>query len=258
MPRVTAGCRQVVEIFGRGQFDRLHGQLCRGATDNDGEVIGRTGRGAQRPHLLINESGKAFRIQQRLGFLIQEALVCRATTLRHEQELVGITLIRIKLDLRRQVCAGIGFGKHVDWRDLTVTQVILGIAFHHTTGDGFLIIEAGPDALAFLAHDNGRTGILTHRQYTGGGNIRVLEQVEGHELVIRAGLRVLENIAQAFQMCRSQQVRDIVKSFTRQQGDRFRINLQYLAAVEIYFPDMIRGQLAVRGRVLAEWKHRLM
>ena len=51
--------RQSIEIARRGELHGLEGELGRGAADHDGEVIGRTGGGAQRKDFLFQEGDHA-------------------------------------------------------------------------------------------------------------------------------------------------------------------------------------------------------
>ena len=53
--------RQPVEITGRGELHRLQVQLGRRAADDDGEMIGRAGGGAERQNLLLQERRSADR-----------------------------------------------------------------------------------------------------------------------------------------------------------------------------------------------------
>ncbi len=52
---LAAGRRQRVQPFGRGEFHRLQCRLGTGAADDDGEVVGRAGRGAERLDLRLQE-----------------------------------------------------------------------------------------------------------------------------------------------------------------------------------------------------------
>ena len=65
----SAACRD----SGSGELHRLQVDLGRGAADDDGEVIGRAGGGAERADLLVEEFQQRLRVQHRLGFLEEEA-----------------------------------------------------------------------------------------------------------------------------------------------------------------------------------------
>ena len=81
---------QRVVIFGGGELDGLHRQLGRGAADDDGEMIRRAGRGAEREHFFLQERQHALAGQDRRRRLEQERLVGRAAAFGDEQELVGV------------------------------------------------------------------------------------------------------------------------------------------------------------------------
>ena len=71
------------------------------------------------------------------------------------------------------------------------------------------IVSVGPDVLAALAHDDPSPGILASGEDHARGNVGVLEQLEGHEAVVRGCFWVVENVAQLLQVGRTQQVRDV-------------------------------------------------
>ena len=85
---------QRVEVARRRELRRLQRELGRRAADDDGEVVRRARRGAERAHLLVEERAAGSRVEQRLGLLEQVALVGRAAALGHEQELVGVAVGR--------------------------------------------------------------------------------------------------------------------------------------------------------------------
>ena len=127
----------------RGQLGRLERDLGRRAADDDGEVVRRAGRGAERPQLLVEPRQQRLRVEQRLGLLEQVALVGRAAALGHEQELVGVAVDRADLDLGRQVVAGVDLVPHVERRHLRVAQVARWVGVEDAAGDGFLVAAAG-------------------------------------------------------------------------------------------------------------------
>ncbi len=65
----VAGGRQIVEIAAARQLHRLQVHLGRGAADDDGEVIGRAGRGAERLDLLVDELDQRRMVQHRWRLL---------------------------------------------------------------------------------------------------------------------------------------------------------------------------------------------
>jgi|SRR5690606_580415 len=61
---------QVIKVTGRGQLHGLESHLGRGAADDNGKMIRRTGRGAQILNLLPDEPAERSFVQQRLRLLV--------------------------------------------------------------------------------------------------------------------------------------------------------------------------------------------
>ncbi len=201
--------RQRVEIARRSELHRLHRQLGRGAADDDGQVIRRARRGAERQHLLLQERQHAVARQDRRRRLEQETLVGRAAALGHEHELVGVLALRIDLALRGHVVLRVLLLEHRQRRHLRVAQVALQVRIARALGQRRLVVTLGDDARALLAHDDRRAGVLAHRQHAAGGDVGVLQEVEGDELVVVGGFLVVEDVAQLLQMPRPQVVVDV-------------------------------------------------
>ena len=205
--------RQIVEIAAGGELHRLHGELGRGAADDDGEVIGRARGGAEREHLLLEEGDHAVVGEDRRRRLEQERLVGGAAALGDEQELVGVFILSlafgIDLDLRRHVRPGVLLLEHGDRRELRVAQIALEVGVARALGERRLVVAVGEDQPALLAHDDGGAGVLAHRQHAAGGDIGVLEKVVGDELVVVGRLRVVEDRAQLLQVPGPQQMIDV-------------------------------------------------
>ena len=248
--------RQAVEVAGAGQLGGLHGHLGRRAADDDGEVVRRAGRGAERLHLLEQPRQQGRLVEQRLGLLEQVALVRAAAALGHEQELVGVAVGRRDLDLRRQVVARVALLVHVDRRHLAVAQVARQVGVEHALGDRPLVAAAGEDELALLALDDRGAGVLAHRQHAAGGDRCVLEQVEGDEAVVVAGLRVVEDVAQLLQVARAQEVGDVAHRLARDQRQRLGLDLQERALRRLERADEVGGQLPV-GRGVGPQRQQL-
>ena len=195
--QLVAAGRQAVEVAGRGQLGRLQGVLGRRAADDDGQVVGRAGRRAERAQLLVEERQQARRVEQRLGLLEQVALVGRAAALGHEQELVLVAVGGVDLDLGRQVGAGVDLLAHVERRHLRVAQVRRRGTCRRrrgrcapsssppvTTSWPFL-----PMTIAVpVSWQPGRT--------PPAAMLGVLQQLEGDEAVVGRGLGVVEDAAQ--------------------------------------------------------------
>ena len=161
---------------------------------------GGTGGRPERLHLVEDPRQQRRLVQQRLGLLVEVALVGRAAALGHEQELVGVAVDGGDLDLRRQVRAGVLLGVHVERCHLGVPEVRRLVRVVDAVGDRFLVAAAREHELALLRlHDRG-AGVLAHREHAARGDRRVLEQVERDEAVVVRRLRVVEDVAQLLQV----------------------------------------------------------
>jgi len=69
LPQFVSAGRQVVVIFCRSQFGNLLRLIGRETAHNEGDVVRRTGGGAQRFHLFSQKGGEFFRLQDRFCFL---------------------------------------------------------------------------------------------------------------------------------------------------------------------------------------------
>ncbi len=250
----VAGGRQAVEIAAARQFHGLQIHLGRGAADDDCEMIWRTGGGAERAELLVDEPRQRFRIQHRLGLLIQKALVRRAAALRDEQEFVLVAGLGVEVDLGRQIVAGIDLLVHRQGRHLAIAQMVLSVDPPDALGQRRRVVAAGPYTLAFSAHHDRGAGVLAHRQDLAGRDIRVLQQVERNEAVVCRRLGVVENGSQLRQMPRAQQMLTIKEGLARQQRQGLGRDLDHRLSIEQCRRDMVARQLAIRGVVMAQRK----
>ena len=192
--------RQRIEIARGRKLHRLHAELGRGAADHDRQVIGRARRGAERQHLLLQERQQAILGQHRGRRLEQKALVGGAAALGHEHELVGVIALGVDLALRRHVVGGVLFLIHRQRRDLRIAQVAAQIGIARAFRERGLVVAVGDDVAALLAHDDRGAGVLAHRQHAAGGDVGVLQEVKGDELVVVARLLVVEDRAELLQM----------------------------------------------------------
>jgi len=190
--------------------------------------------------------------------LEQERLVGRAAAFGDEEELVGVLALGIDLDLRRHVRLGVPLLEHGDRRELRIAQIALEVGVARTLGQRALVGAVGEDVAALLAHDDGGAGVLTHRQHAAGGDVGVLQEVIGDELVVAGRLRVVEDAAQLLQMRRAQQVVDVGKGRLRQRPHRLVAHHHHLAAHDGLDPHALERDLAIRRLVGAERKQRRM
>ncbi len=244
-----------VEVAGRGQLGHLHRRLGRRAADDHGEVVGRAGRGAELAELLVEEAEQRRRVEERLGLLEQEALVGRAAALGHEEELVGVAVDRGDLDLGRQVGLGVHLVPHGERRHLGVAQVGLLVGVEHAAGDGRLVAAGGQHVLALLAlHDRG-AGVLAAGQHAAGGDVGVLEQLEGDEVVVGRCLGVVEDGGQLGEVAGSEEVGDVAHGLAREQGEGLGLDLQEALAGSLEGGDVVRREQPVGGVVRPERQH---
>ena len=181
---LVAGLREGVQVAGRRQLGRLHCDLGRGPAHHDGQVVGRACGRAQRADLGVEKLEHAGLVQDGLGLLVEVALVGRAASLGHEQQLVGVAVDGGDLDLGRQVGAGVDLLPHRQRRHLRVAQVGGLVGLEDAAGDGLLVAAARDDALAPLALDDGRARVLAHGEDAARGDAGVLQQVERDEAVV--------------------------------------------------------------------------
>ena len=224
-----AGRRQRVEVAGARQLGRLECRLGRRAADDDGEVVRRAGRRAERLHLLEDPRQQRLLVEQCLRLLEQVALVGRAAALRHEEELVGVAVDGGDLDLGRQVVAGVALLVHVDRCHLAVAEVARQVRLVDAAGDGGLVAATGEHELPLLRLHDGGARVLAHRQDPTGGDVRVLQQVEGHEPVVRARFRIVDDGAQLLEMTGPEQMGDVAHRFAGDQRECVELDRHELA-----------------------------
>ncbi len=233
--------RQAVVIFGRGEFNGFQRRFRRRAANHERHVVRRAGRGAERAHFLHQISFQLAGREQRFGFLVQIGFVRGAAALGDTQELIFIAVNAVEVDLRRQVGAGVDLFVHIERRVLRIAQVILGVGLVDALRQRGFIAAAGPDALAFFAHDDGGAGVLAGRQNAFGGNLRVAQELQRDIFVVFAGFRVAQNIRHLLLMRRAQHKRGVVEGVAGQQGQRLRLDFQDFLAFKFGNGDVIAG-----------------
>jgi len=139
-------------------------------------MVGRAGRGTQRANLFNQKGLKFARHQQRLGLLIEIGLVGRPASLGDAQKLVLISVGGVQVNLRGQVASRIHLTEHIQRGILGIPQVLAGVSVVHPQGEGFLIVAVCPDLPAFLAHDDGRSGVLAEGQHALGRNLGIAQK----------------------------------------------------------------------------------
>ncbi len=248
--------RQRVEIARGGELHRLHAEFGRGAADRDRQMIGRARRSAEREHLLLQKRQQAVSGQHRWRGLEQETLVGAAAALGHEHELVGVIAFGIDLALRRHVVGGVLLLIHRQRRHLRIAQIAAQIGVAGAFAQGGLVVAVGEDVAALLAHDDRGAGVLAHRQDAAGGDVGVLQEIEGDELVIVARLLVVEDAAQLLEMAGPQVMVDVAERGLRQRPQRLARHHQHVPAQHLLDPHAVGRDLLVGRGVGPERKQR--
>ena len=189
-------------------------------------MVRRARRGAERAQLLVEEAHAGCRVEERLRLLEQEALVRRAAALGHEQELVGVAVDRVDLDLRGQVGAGVLLVVHVERRHLRVAQVVVGVGVEDAARDRLVVAAAGEHVLALLAHHDRGAGVLARRQHAAGGDVRVLQQLERDEPSFGEASGSSRIARELREVAGPQQVRDVAHRLAREQRERLGLDLR--------------------------------
>ena len=96
-------------------------------------------------------------------------------------------------------------------------------------GDRRLVVAVGPDEPALLGDDDRGAGVLAHRQHAAGGDIGVLQEVVGDELVVVGRLRVVEDLGELGEMAGAQQMVDVDHRLLRRAPERLALDDQELA-----------------------------
>lgn len=256
-PLVAAG-GQVVEVTRRCLFHSGEVGLSGSASDHDGQMIGRAGRGAEVLDLLLEKFGERLFVQQRFGLLVEERLVGRSAALGDEQKTILAAGRGVKVDLCGQIVAAVLLVGHRERHDLRVAQVAVTVGLVHSAGDVFCIVRPGVDVFAFLADADGRTGVLAGGKFALGGHDLVDEHGVGHESVVVRCLGVLENVGQFLQVGGTQVERYVGVSLAGEKRQSFGIDFEDFAAVTFDHFHVLFGEQAVLGGVFAQRKRLLI
>jgi len=109
--------------------------------------------------------------------------------------------------------------------------------------------------LATLTLDDGCTGVLAHREHAARGDVGVLEQVQGDELVVVAGLGVVEDLGDLGQVVTTEVVGDVVHRRLGEQTDGLGVHPQEGHPVgALDRRHTLGGEEAVLGGVLPDGK----
>ena len=173
------------------------------------------------------------------------------------EQLVLVAGLGVDLDLRREIRARVLLAVHVERRELRVAQVALLVGVVDPLREGLGVVAAGPHVLALVADHDRRARVLAARQHATRRDVRVHEQLERDEAIVGGGLWIVEDLAQLREVSGAQQMGDVVEGFGREPHERLGLDLQDLAPARANHPDEVPPELAIGGRVLAEFEQLL-
>ena len=217
-------------------------------------MIWRAGCRAEALHFL-NEEGQqgAFVLDGSLGHGVEIGLVGRATALCHHHEPVLRTLRGFDINLRRQVATGVDFVIHGQRSVLRVAQVVLGEGVVDTARESLFVFEAGPHLLSLLAVDDGCARVLAERKHSLAGCLGIAEELQGHVLVVVAGLRVVQD---SCHVLTAKHELHVVESLLSQQCERLGTHFHNFLAFKLCNRNTFGAQQAVLCGVFSQLKHR--
>ena len=257
--RGIAGLGQTVEPLCAAELDRLQVRFCAGAADDNGQMIGRAGRGTECLDLFLDEGKQLRLVQHGPGLLVQERLVGRPAAFQdeHQVELFRMMLTRGSHDaeLHWHIVARVHLIKHADRCHHGVAQVGLRVSAGDAVAQRLLLVAFHPDPLTLLSENDGGASVLTHRQHTARGNICILQQVERHEAIVGAGFGIIQNVGQLPEMGGTQEVGNLVASRPRQLFQRVRLHLQHGFARNLDRRNARYVQTPVGRRIYRQREH---
>ena len=172
----------------------------------------------------------------------KKRLVRGAAAFADKEEFVFAALGGIEVDLRGQVGLGVDLVIHVQRRCLRVAKIFLGVGLIDALREFFGIIAAGPDLLAFFAHDGGGAGVLAERQNAMGGDLGIAQHHQRDHAVIFRGCRVIENRGNLREVRGPKREIDRAECLICQQGQGLGLDAQNGLSVKFGDRDMIGAQ----------------
>mmetsp|Transcript_107968 Transcript_107968/g.287454 ORF Transcript_107968/g.287454 Transcript_107968/m.287454 type:complete len:685 (+) Transcript_107968:206-2260(+) len=244
----AAGGGEAVQVLATRQLHRLQRHLGRQAADHEREMVGRACSSAYVRDLLEDKVGERLLVQHGLRLLHKLGLVGAAAPLGDVQEVVLAASLCHHVDLSGQVRLGVCLHKHRLGRNLGVPQVPLGVGLVDASGDVLLIPPVGEHMAATLGHHRRSPGVLARGHDHPGGHAGVLQQLQGHEAVVRGRLGVLEDIGELLEVVRSEEVLYVDNRLRRQAVQNFALHPhKLLPGWQCERGDAVRRQLPVLG-----------
>ena len=249
---------EVVVIFDGGFLHGLEIFLGRGATDDECDMVGRTGGGAESLHLLHQEGDEGLGVDDGLGLLIEIGLVGRAATLGYEHEVVFVALYGVDVDLRGEVAAGVHLVVHVEGSVLRVAEVVLGVGVIDAFGDLLFVVATGVDKLSLLAVYDGCAGVLAHGELPFGRYFGVAQHGESYILVVGRGLGIGEDLGHHEIVLAAEHESVVVCGLTREHREGFRVDYKKLVSAPVFGLDIVRCKVVILSGILPEGEHLLV
>ena len=163
--------------------------------------------------------------------------------------MVLFAILGVDVNLRREVTSRVFLLEHGLGRHLGVSKVSLHVGVVDAAREHLLVVAVGPHALALLSHDDGGAGILAPGEDHPGGDVGVLEKLEGDETVVAGRLGVLEDVGELLQVARAEEMRDVRHALLRDEAERLGLDLEHAPAHHLVHADVIGRDLAP-GNVL--------
>ena len=187
---VTCGWKLII-VMGGCEFDCEKILLCRSTSDNDSDVVRRTGCGSESLHLGNEERYESsWVLDTGLCLLIEIGLVGRASALGHHKESVLHSLNCLNINLCREVALGVDLIVHIERSVLRIAEILLSVGLIYSKRDSLFIFKACPDLLALFTVNDGGTGILAERELALCRYLGIAEEGESYILVILRSFRI--------------------------------------------------------------------
>ena len=252
---ITSGGQRVVVVCA-GKFHRQQVLLGRCSTNDDGDVVGRTGSCAEAFHFLHEEWDEGATILDAgFGLLIEVSLVGRTTALGNHKEAVFHAFGSLKVNLCWQVALGVHFIEHGERSILTVAQIVLGVSLEDTLRQSLFVAEASPYLLTLLTMNDGCTSVLTQRKLSLASYLGIAQEGQCHILIVLTGLRVAQNLGNLLVVTATQHETDIVEGLLRHHGKGLGANLQNGMSLEFAYANSLLRKEVILGLVFTQLKH---
>ena len=125
-------------------------------------------------------------------------------------------------------------------------------------GEFLLVVASGIYVLAFLTVDDGGTGVLAEGELALGSHLGIAEHCEGHELVVFARFRVMEDFGHHFVVLAAEHECVVVSTLTCDHGESLGVDNEEFVTSPVFNFHVVGGEMIVLGSVGAEGEHLLI